>query len=496
MKRAKFNLSNTHLFSSDMGELIPISWFETLPGDIIRMSSSLLVRLSPLLAPVMHPLQVRIHHFFVPLRLLWVDFEDFITGGPTNADASATPKRTWSGGGAGVGSLGDYLGVPPSINNLITSALPLRAYANIWNNFYRDKDLQTELVFSTASGADTTTSVALQNCCWEKDYFTSSRLTALKGPAITIPLGTTAPVVTTSADVKIKFSTTATSRNIQGNDLADTLRYSGAALPAQENMRFDNPTGLQADLSAATGVSIPTFRDYLAQQRFAEHRSMFGSDYPEYLRFLGIRSSDARLQRPEYLGGGKQVLQISEVLQTATNDDSDPSQGVGTLRGHGISAMRSNSFLKFFEEHGIVMSLMSVRPKTIYGNGLHRSWNRLTRNDYWQKEFEATGAQQVLNKEVYAADTGPNDVFGYQDRYDEYRRGESRVSGNFRDSTLNFWHYARIFGSDVTLNAAFVSCVPTKLPHQDQSSDVLWVMAHNRIGARRIISKSMQPRTL
>lgn len=214
---------------------------------------------------------------------------------------------------------------------------------------------------------------------------------------------------------------------------------------------------------------------------------MYGSRYTEYLRYLGVRSSDARLQRPEYLGGGKQTIAFSEILQTGPNFDANT--GVGTLRGHGISAVRSNRYRRFFEEHGIVMSLMSVRPRTMYVNGLPKKFSRTTKEDYWQKELELIGQTTVLNKELYTADTGPNDTFGYTDRYEEYRHEQSQVAGDFR-STLNMWHMGRVFASDVTLNSDFVTCDPTTRIFASAATDTLWVMVNNSIQARRLVRRT------
>ena len=250
------------------------------------------------------------------------------------------------------------------------------------------------------------------------------------------------------------------------------------------NLSQANPgvPNIYADLSAVSGISVNALREALALQRYEEARARYGSRYIEYLRFLGVKSSDARLQLPEYLGGGRQVIQFSEIMQTA--EGTNP---VGTLRGHGLAAMRSNRYRRFFEEHGYVMTLMSARPKTVYANGLFRHWNRRTKEDFWQKELEHIGQQEVLNKEVYAAHASPNGVFGYQDRYDEYRRSESLISGEFR-TTLDFWHMARIFGSQPALNGTFVSCAPTERIFAVPSVDNLWIMAKHSIQARRLIS--------
>ena len=195
MKRAKFSLSHTKLLSCDMGELVPIGMVEVLPGDTMQQNSNILLRCAPLLSPVYHTVDVRVHHWYVPLRLLWEKFEDFITGGPDGNDASVFPTCTFGGGsGAAVGSLADYLGVPTGVNNLEVSALPFRAYSLIFNEWYRDQDLVAPLVVSRSSGVDTTTNRTLMNVSWEKDYFTSSRPWEQKGPSVTIPIGSSAPV--------------------------------------------------------------------------------------------------------------------------------------------------------------------------------------------------------------------------------------------------------------------------------------------------------------
>lgn len=483
MKRSKFALSHTRLFSCDMGELIPMGLVEVLPGDTIQHATSALVRCSPMLAPVMHPVHTRIHHWFVPHRLVWDDWEDFITGGPDGMDSSAFPTIAMPAStGAAVGSLADYLGVPTGIADLEVSALPFRAYNLIWNEWYRDQDLEVAQGIDTSDGADTTTSTVLMRCAWEKDYFTSARPWEQKGPSITIPLGTTAPVLRTDAsplawkafDIGTNTAAASSSVDISG----------GLLETSDDNITLDPNGGLYADLANASAVTVNVLREALALQRFEEARARYGSRYVEYLRYLGVRSSDARLQRPEYLGGGRETIQFSEVLQTA--EGTNP---VGELRGHGIGAMRSNRYRRFFEEHGYIISLMSVKPKTIYMDGLFRTWNRRVKEDFYQKELEHIGQQEVLNKEVYAPHATPDGVFGYQDRYDEYRRMESQVSGEFRQSTLDFWHFAREFSSDPALNDTFVSCVPAERPFAVPSEDVLYIQAKHSIQARRLLSQ-------
>jgi len=497
VKRYKHSLSNYKLFSCDMGELVPCGLTEVLPGDSIQQATNALVRASPMLSPAMHPIQCRIHHWFVPHRLVWDDWEDFITGGPDGEDASVFPTIAMPADtGFAVGSLADYLGVPtgvPAASGVTVSALPFRAYAMVYNEWYRDQDLIQPLTIDTTSGADSTTNLDLQVCAWERDYFTSSRPWEQKGPAITVPLGTRANILglgigspgtaaavsgTQTGNVAMSGSgwyVEGNSQAITGNETYVAIKQASAGIP-----------DIYADLSTASAVTVNVLREALALQRYQEARARYGSRYTEYLQYLGVKSSDARLQRPEYLGGGQNVIQLSEVLQTA--EGSNP---VGTLRGHGVSAMRSNRFRRFFEEHGYVITLLSIRPKTIYASGLFRHWNRRTKEDFWQKELEHIGQQEVLVKEVYAAadgaPLGPEDTFGYQDRYDEYRRQESSIAGEFRTSDLNYWHLARIFASDTALNEAFVECVPSERIFAVPSKDVFYIQAKHSIQARRLV---------
>lgn len=484
MRRYKHSLSHYKLVSCDMGELVPVGCFEVLPGDSIQQATSALVRASPLLAPVMHPVSVRIHHWFVPNRLVWDDWENFITGGSDGeGDGAVFPTITKNVTG---GTLLDYLGAPPfnytAGATLPISALPLRCYVKIYNEFYRDQDLVTPLTLDTTSGPDTTTADTMQYIAWEKDYFTSARPWPQKGPEVTLPLGTTAPVQSTG---DIPTWTNGTNPGL----ILSTVNASGSpswtvAPTATASVRFNNPE-LEADLSSATAVDVNTVRRAFALQRYQEARSLYGSRYTEYLRYLGVRSSDARLQRPEYLGGGKQTISFTEVLQTAPTTSGNEA-GVADMKGHGIAAMRSRRYRRFFEEHGHVVSLMSIRPRSMYANGLDRMWSRSTKEDYWQKELEDIGQQEVYNKEVYAGDSAPGDVFGYQDRYSEYRMVPSKVHADFR-STLNDWHFARVFGSDQTLNGAFVTCEPSQAPFAASSADTMWIMVRHGIQARRLV---------
>ena len=334
MKKSKHSLSHYKLLSCDQGQLVPIGLQEVLPGDVFNHSTSALIRVSPLATPVMHPVRARIHHFFVPHRLVWNDWENFITGGPDGLNASTFPT-IGSGAGFAVGSLADYLGVPPSVGSLSVSALPFRGYALIYNEYYRDQDLNTALTIDLTDGTDTTTNVALQNACWERDRFTLARVTPQKGAAVTLPLGTSAPVAHdqvngSAVDV---YSTV----NAGYKHLGTAATYLDASTAAGSQA-----SALYADLSTATAATITELRTAFALQQYAENRSLYGSRYTDYLAFLGVKSSDARLQRPEYLGGGVETIQFSEVVQSSPGSFDSTEYPTGSLAGHGIGAMKSN----------------------------------------------------------------------------------------------------------------------------------------------------------
>lgn len=488
MRRNKFSLSHYKLFTCDMGYLIPTTWFEALPGDTIQMSTSALIRVSPLLAPIMHPVRVRLHNWFVPIRLIWDTFEDFITGGADGLDNTTPPYFNFNGDHSGNESgLGDYLGYPPidyTGKNFHISALPARAYALIFNEFYRDQDLTSEVSIDTTDGSDVTTpSQTLNSVAWEKDYFTTARDSESKGATVSIPLTGDAPVYgigkgtqnwtsgpqavyeTAGADSYANFE------QINPGD-ADALFY------VEKGGDSGNDPNIYADTSSISGVDINDLRLAFAIQKYQEARQKFGSRYVEYLRYLGVRSSDSRLQKPEYLGGGRSTVQFSEVLEHSSTGT------LGDMAGHGIGAMRTKRVRRFFEEHGIVMQLMSVVPKTIYSQGLHRGFAREVKEDYWQKELQIIGDQEVLNQEVYVDAADPDGTFGYQARYDEYRSLPSSIAGEFR-SSLDHWHMARIFASEPALNSSFVTCVPTKRMLASSSTDALYCMASHSIQARR-----------
>ena len=479
MKRQKHSLSYYKLLTCNLGNLVPVGLTEVLPGDTVQHSTSVLLRMSPLVAPVMHPVQVRIHHFFVPHRLNYTGWQDFITGGQTGTGSAVPFPTNAAAVTPAVGSLYDHLGIPTG--NLLPigafSLLPIRAYNMIYNEFYRDEDMLSVV------SPDAT---VLQRCAWEKDYFTTCRPFTQRGSAVTLPLGTVAPVTSTGVSPTFRRTGTAdASKTLQGTNIGVGASFSAASGSAGD-MQFLNPTGLQTDLSAATAATVNQLRLALALQRYQEARTQYGARYTEYLRYLGVQSSDQRLDRPEYLGGGRQTVSFSEVLRTGSDTASSP---VGDLKGHGIAALRSNRYRYFCEEHGYIMTLMSLRPKSMYIQGIPRTYLRRTKEDFWQQELEQIGQQTVTNAEVFMNGTATDaQVFGYQDRYAEYRHSESQVSGDFR-STLNFWHMARSFASLPTLNGNFTDCDPGKRSFAVQTNDVCWVMVNHDMKARRLVGK-------
>lgn len=501
-RRSTFGLSHYRLFSAKMGYIYPIACYEVLPGDTFRQSTSLFLRLAPLVTPVMHPVHVKIHSWYVPYRLLWEDWEDFRTRGPEGTDASEVPYITAPSGGFPVGSLADYLGIPTGIEGLTVNAFAFRAYNYIWNENYRDERVQDELPWVMTGGADTTTSTALAPSPWGRDYFTTASPTPQTGPEVTIPVNfgdagqpTVTATTTISGNGKPVFSTS--SGNVPGNlvDSADgvtlsdnnanysTLQWSNPALNASTQINY---TPGEASIGS---INIADWREAMAMQRFEETRSLWGARYNEFLMDMGIRPSDARLQLPEYLGGGRQTIQFSEVLQTAPGGE-DP---VGALKGHGIGAMRTNRFRRFFEEDGIVLTFAMVRPIGIYMQGLHKMWSRRSFAEFYNYQFEHLSQQPVYTRELYAGVTDQDKVFGYQNIYDDYRSIPSQVSGEMR-TILNSWHMARDFSNEPVLNGDFMTSPPTNRIFAAQENDTLYCMAHHTIHSRRLLPRFGDPR--
>lgn len=492
MKRNGFSLSNYHLLTANIGYLYPVNWEEILPGDIVEGYSEALIRSAPLNAPPMHPVFVRFHHFYVRNRLLWDDaggaetgFDAFITGGSDGTKTPTHPYLSLNSTNVTQGSLFDYLDVPVmdfTGTGINISALPFRAYDLIYNEYFRDQDLCAELTIDTSDGLDNTTSNSLKKVCWPKDSINIARSSDSLGDNVTIPLLGSAPIKYDAAfngtdyedEYYVAYRSGSAYNHGEGS-VADTLD-GGIADGSQSN--------LKADLTSASGVDIGDLLLSFGLQSFQESRNKYGHRYTDYQRFIGVRPSETLAYMPEYLGGGKQTLNFSEVLST---DGSN----TGQMKGHGITALRTNRFRRAFNEHGILMTMMSVVPKTIYADQLQRKFNRTTKEEYFTRELQFIGDEIIPNKEVYAAHSTPEGTFGYGPRYESYRTGTySRVSGEFQPGeSQDHWHFALAFGSDPSLNQTFVECTPPTDPFQSGSTDQLYCMVNNSVKVFRGISQ-------
>lgn len=515
-KTSTFNMSYDRKFSLNMGELIPCHIQEVVPGDKINMTTQQMLRFAPMVAPVMHEVNVFTHFFYVPNRILWDGWEKFITGGENGLDTTLFPKV--NNLKVPTGSLGDYLGLPTKDNGFpisdAVSLLPFLAYQLIYNEYYRDQNLITEIdVKSFKDGLNNADDISelfkIRKRAWQHDYFTSALPWAQKGLPVKFPI---APA---DAYLNVFWQSNPDSDGdwIRNPDTGDIInpgidKYmenrgghlnvdisASTSFPAS----VDNSQNLRVPLDNMPSPLINDVRKAFKLQEWLEKQARGGSRYVEnILSFFGVRSSDARLQRPEYLGGGMSPVMISEVLQTSQTQDSPQ----GNMAGHGLNLGKNHSFSKFFEEHGYIIGIMSVMPKTAYQQGLPRHFSKFDKFDYFWPQFEHIGEQPILNKEVFLPEVNDptkydiNGVFGYIPRYAEYKYNPSTVHGDFRKS-LDFWHMGRIFDPDnpPVLNRDFVESNPTKRIFAVEQSDegTLYCHMFHSIQARRPMAYFSDP---
>ena len=457
IQRSVFNRDHGLKTTFDAGYLVPIFYDEALPGDTFTMDANGFGRLATPINPFMDNLYIETFFFAVPYRLIWNNWEKFC-GEQDNPGDSTDYLVPQTSGNVANSSLYDYFGVPTQVSPLGWNNFCGRAYNLIWNEWFRDQNLQNSVVVDKGDGPDDINDYVLLKRGKRHDYFTSALPWPQKGDAVSLPLGTTAPVQTTNENVKVYSDGSTTERNfVIGTNSSDW----SAAFTANTDvgaLRFGATTGLEADLSTATAATINQLREAFQIQRLYEKDARGGTRYTEVIQsHFGVTSPDARLQRPEYLGGGKDRININPVAQTSSTDSTTPQ---GNLSGYGTTGFTGHRFTKSFTEHSVVIGLACVFADLTYQQGLARHFSRQTRWDFYWPTLAHLGEQAILNKEIYVqGTTADDDVFGYQERYAEYRYKPSQITGQMRSNfaqSLDTWHLAQDFGSLPALNASFI----------------------------------------
>lgn len=530
-RRNVFDLSHRVNTTCDMGEIIPVGIYDCIAGDHFTIGNEVIVRFQALNAPVMHEIAVYVHYFFTPYRLLMSNWDKFISQGNLSDDdtpldytlprvaqmayeinALATPGSLWDYFGFQVGNYGTVANV--SLGSDVPVSFPWQSYYLIWNEYYRDQELQDEVDVTQANPGNT---VMYRN--WRKDYFTASRPQQQRGIAPSLPI-----------DISFDLGYNAQVYTTDGNNNAANpvyAQYDGSALPSITNpLQMSQlggtpsptpnpvvipPNEIQDALGiSATSFNISTLRLTVQLQKWLERNERAGTRYTEFLRaHYGVSPRDERLQRPEYIGGTKAPVVVSEVLQTSSMDSSSGSTApstLGQMGGHGLSANASYAGKYHVQEPGIIMALLSVMPKPTYSQGINRQWMRVLPIDYYFETFAHLSEQTILTSEVYYSANPKGDAvpFGYTGQYDELRVSQDIVTGDMRGyqnittgqwtDNLNYWNLSREFSSPPVLNDNFIACVPdNRIFSVSEGINHLIINVHHSIKAVRPMPLIAEP---
>ena len=479
IKRSSFKRPSTHKTTFNAGDLIPIYWDEILPGDTIKMKMASLTRMQTPLFPVMDNAYMDIYFFFVPNRIIWKHWKEFwgennLTAWEQQTEYTIPQITAPASTGWTVGTIADYLGVPTGIENISINHLPFRAYCKIWNDWFRDENLKDPCMITddetTVTGTNSGDYVTYAEAGGAPlkvakfhDYFTSALKAPQKGPSVNIPLGNTAPIIGGEWENPITGVTTDTNlidKNL-GMYRTDNNAYTRLITDTSNHYALDNnkSIALFADLSNAIGATINQLRQAFAVQAFYEAQARGGSRYIEFVRnIFGVTSPDARLQRPEYLGGTRVRINMDQVLQTSSTDATSPQ---GNTAAFSCTVETNDDMFTYSStEHGILMGLACVRTDHTYQQGINRAFSRKKFTDYYIPQFANLGEQAILNKEIYTQGTSKDEeVFGYQEAWADYRYMPNRISGEMRSTysaSLDYMHYGDDYNALPTLSSGWI----------------------------------------